>query len=124
MITLFEVLTRELTTHEKRVLVPMLKSTLYVTHEKNKFTADNLVKWFKASREHTSPVRIRKMIQYLRATNAYPGKMVIGGGRGYYLTKEVVKMDGQIKSLKDRISAQQFTLKKLVRQRNLVKKRA
>lgn len=122
MIKMFEGVTAKISRHERCHLVPMLKSTLSATNKKNRFTGKHLVGWFKASGEHTSEPRIRKMILFLRASNAFKGKMIIGSGKGYFISKNATVVDDQIKSLEDRITAQKFTLKNLRSQRNALRR--
>jgi hypothetical protein len=121
MITLFKNITEELTDLEKGTLVPMLLDTLSYTHEGHRLKGKWISGWFKASNYDVSEVRIRKMVNYIRVTNAAKPKVVIGAANGYFLTKDPHVVDQQIESLKGRIDSMQAAIDSMKAQRlNLV----
>lgn len=104
-LTLFTNITEQLTQLEKEKLVPMLLDTLSATHDSNRFTGKWISGWFKASGYDVSEIRIRKMVNYIRVTNAAKPKILIGAGNGYFLTDDVKVVQEQIESLEGRIDS-------------------
>ncbi len=102
MITLFENITQELTKLERETLVPMLIDTLRFKTAENKVSTKGLCAWFRACGYKMSPIRIRKMIAYIRQTNAVRPSVVIGSSDGYYLSGDLCEMQKQVESLRQR----------------------
>lgn len=105
MLTLFTNITEHLTDLEKDTLVPMLLDTLQYTDENNSIKSHVLKGWFRAGGHDVSDVRIRKMVNYIRVTNAAKPKVLIGSSKGYFLTDKIDTVDNQIESLEGRIDS-------------------
>lgn len=105
MITLFKNITHELTDKEKSVLVPMLLQVLLQTHTDYRITGNQLCIYMNAQGHHVSGVRIRKMINFIRVTNAAKPAVVIGAGNGYFITTDPNTIAQQIESVKGRIDS-------------------
>lgn len=102
-ITLFENITEELTDYEKDTLVPMLVDTLRFKTSKNRVKTKTIVDWFKASGvKSMTPVRVRKMIAYIRHLHLTAPCSVIGAGDGYYLSSDPTEILKQVESLRQR----------------------
>lgn len=121
-ITLFENITDALTDLEKDKLVPMLKDTLSNTHTENRFRGKTISSYYKACGYPVSEARIRKMVNYLRVTNSFGNRVLIGASNGYYLTSDVRCIDDQIESLEGRIDAMQCVVDALKSQRLSLKR--
>ena len=102
MITLFENITEDLTDYERETLVPMLIDTLRFKTASNKVSTKTLCDWFRASGVKMHPTRIRKMVAYIRQTNAVRPSVLIGTSDGYYLSGEVGEIELQVESLRQR----------------------
>lgn len=124
MLTLFENITEDLTAHEKTVLVPMFVSTLSNSHDENRMRGKNVCAWFKASGEHVSEARLRKLVNFCRTTNAFRDKVLIGASDGYYLTNDVHAISDQIESLEGRIDSMKNVVDSLKAQRHSLKRTA
>jgi hypothetical protein len=121
MLTLFTNITEDLTDLEKGTLVPMLLDTLRFSSESNCMKGRILSNWFKASSYDVSEVRIRKMVNYIRVTNAAKPKVLIGTSKGYFLTDNVTTVDSQIESMEGRIDSMKAAVDAMKAQRlNLI----
>lgn len=121
MLTLFTNITEELTDVEKHTLVRLILERLEYTSEENCYTGKQLCGYLRSLNYQTSEVRIRKMINYIRVTNAARPKVLIGGGKGYFLTADVKVVDDQIESLEGRRDSMNAALDAIKAQRlNLV----
>jgi hypothetical protein len=121
MLTLFTNITEQLTDLEKNQLVPMLLETLRYTSKRNTLRGKDISSWFRASGQDVSEVRIRKMVNYIRVTNAAKPNVLIGSSNGYFLTSDVHTVDEQIKSLEGRIDSMKAAIDSIKSQRlNLV----
>lgn len=121
MLTLFTNITEELTELEKTKLVPMLLETLRYSSKSNTFRGKELSNWFKASGHDVSEVRIRKMVNYIRVTNAARPNVLIGSSKGYFLTSDLQVVDEQIQSLEGRVDSMKAAIDSIKSQRlNLV----
>ncbi len=101
-ITLFENITEDLTDYEKNELVPMLVDTLRFKTATNKVSTRNICGWFKASGVNMTPVRVRKMVAYIRQMQLVAPNVVIGSNDGYYLSNDPCEIQQQIDSLRQR----------------------
>lgn len=120
-LTLFTNITEQLTDLEKNTLVPMLIDALQPTNKETPMKGRWISGWFKASRYDVSEARIRKMVNYIRVTNAAKPKVLIGGGNGYFLTQSVQTVEEQIESLEGRIDSMKAVIDSLKAQRqNLI----
>lgn len=104
-LTLFTNITEELTDLEKNTLVPMLLDTLQNSSEQKPLKSKWLCSWFDACCYQVSDVRIRKMVNYIRVTNAAKPKVLIGTSKGYFLTNDIHTVDDQIESMEGRIDS-------------------
>jgi protein tyrosine phosphatase len=120
-LTLFTNITEELTDLEKNTLVPMLLDTLKMTDEKHRVKGRHFSNWFHACRFEVSEARIRKMVNYIRVTNAAKPKVLIGASTGYFLTDDVRVVDEQIESLNGRVDSMQAVIDSLKSQRENLK---
>jgi hypothetical protein len=120
-LTLFKNITEELTDLEKGTLVPMLLNTLQVTHSGNRIKSRNLCGWFTASRYNVTDVRIRKMVNYIRVTNAAKPKVLIGASTGYFLTGDIQTVDDQIESMQGRVDSMLAVIDAMKAQRENLK---
>jgi hypothetical protein len=119
-ITLFTNITTELTQLEKETLVPIILQTLerYKPHQ---VTAGQLCHYLRSLGYEVTDVRIRKMVNYIRVTNAAKPSILIGSSKGYFLTAEIKVVDEQIESLEGRIDSMKAALDSIKSQRlNLV----
>lgn len=122
MLTLFENITETITDFERDTLIPMLIDTLSTSHEENRMRGKHLSGWLKASGQSVSEARIRKMVNYIRVTNAFKDKVLIGCSTGYFLTKDVHTVDKQIESLEGRIDSMKAVIDSLKAQRLSLKR--
>lgn len=121
MLTLFTNITEELTDLEKQTLVPMLIDTLQTSSEENQLRSKWLVGWFKSCQFDVSDVRIRKMVNYIRVTNAAKPKVLIGSSKGYFLTSCIRTVDDQIESMQGRVDSMAAAIDAMKAQRlNLI----
>lgn len=121
MLTLFTNITEQLTELEKNTLVPMLLSTLQASNDGNRLKGRWISGWFKACGYDVSEVRIRKMVNYIRVTNAAKPNVLIGASNGYFLTNNIQTVDEQIESLEGRIDSMRAAIDSIKSQRlNLV----
>ncbi|MCC6290171.1 MAG: hypothetical protein IT249_20010 [Chitinophagaceae bacterium] len=104
-LTLFTNITEQLTTLEKQTLVPMLLDTLRLSHSGNRMKGRWLTGWLRACGHVVTEPRLRKMMNYIRVTNAAQPYVLIGAANGYYLTANVQEVEDQIQSLEGRIDA-------------------
>lgn len=105
MLTLFTNITEDMTDLEKGTLVPMLLDTLRGSHDENRMKGKWICGWFKASGYDVSEVRLRKMVNFIRVTNAAAPAVLIGAGNGYFLTRDMKIVEEQIESLQGRVDA-------------------
>lgn len=117
MLTLFTNITEELTDLEKKTLVPMLLDTLQTTNTHNRLKSAWLEGWFRSCGYTVSGVRIRKMVNYIRVTNAAKPAVLIGASNGYYLTTDMNEINDQIESLEGRIDSMKAAVDSLKAQR-------
>lgn len=118
-ITLFENITEELTDYEKNQLVPMLIDTLKYKTSTNRIKTKWIVDWYKASGvKSMTPVRVRKMIAYIRQLNLTAPCSVIGASDGYYLTNDPHEIDQQVESLRQRARKIEAAAESLAAQRD------
>lgn len=121
MLTLFTNITEQLTDLEKQTLVPMLLDTLKHTDSDAAMKSKWLVGWFKSCGYDVSDVRVRKMVNYIRVTNAAKPKVLIGTSKGYFLTEQIKTVDDQIESMEGRIDSMKAAVDAMKAQRlNLV----
>lgn len=121
MLTLFKNITEELTDLEKNTLVPLLLDTLQATSEENCFKSKELCSYLQACRYQVTDVRIRKMVNYIRVTNAAKPKVLIGTSKGYFLTNNIRIIDDQIESMQGRIDSMAAAIDAMTAQRtNLI----
>lgn len=104
MITLFTNITEQITELEKKTLVPLVLETLerYSPHT---VTSGQLCHYLRSQGYDVSGPRIRKMVNYIRVTNAAAPSVLIGCSNGYFLTSDVAVVDQQIESLEGRVDA-------------------
>ncbi|MFL5808065.1 MAG: hypothetical protein ACJ749_01010 [Flavisolibacter sp.] len=117
MLTLFTNITEQLTEFEKNTLVPMLLETLKHTHIGNRYKGKDICTWFDACRCEVSEARLRKMVNYIRVTNAVKPNVLIGTSKGYFLTCDVKLVDEQIESLEGRIDSMSAVIDSLKAQK-------
>ena len=116
-LTLFTNITEELTELEKNQLVPDLLRLLAPTSDEAAMKSKWLVEMFKAMGYQVSDVRIRKMVNYIRVTNAARPKVLIGSSQGYFLTSNLKVVDEQIQSLEGRIDSMKAAIDAIRAQR-------
>jgi hypothetical protein len=117
MLTLFTNITEQLTEFEKNTLVPMLLETLKHTHIGNRYKGKDICTWFDACRCEVSEARLRKMVNYVRVTNAAKPQVLIGTSTGYFLTDSVSIVNDQIESLEGRIDSMRAVVDSLKAQK-------
>lgn len=123
-ITLFTNITEQITDLEKNILVSLVLQTLekYSPHT---VTSGQLCHYLRSLGYDVSDPRIRKMVNYIRVTNAAAPSVLIGSSKGYFLTSDVAVVDQQIESLEGRIDAMKAAIDSIKAQRlNLVKQTA
>lgn len=122
-LTLFTNITEQLTDLEKEKLVPILLRLLNPTTSAARMKGSWLAGMFKSMGYPVSDVRIRKMVNYIRVTNAAKPRVLIGTSTGYYLTCSISDVDEQIRSLQERMDSMAAALDAIKSQRlNLVHK--
>lgn len=121
MITLFTNITEQLTDKEKNLLTPMLLELLKKTSSGHRATSNQICFYFSSQGHSVSGSRLRKMINYIRVTNAAQPFVVIGASNGYYLTTDCREIDDQIESLEGRIDAMKAVIDVLKAQRDSLK---
>lgn len=120
MLTLFTNITNELTELEKTTLVPQLLAVLG-RYSPERITGKQLCHHLRCQGYEVSEVRIRKMVNYIRVTNAAAPQVLIGASNGYFLTKDIKTVDEQIESLEGRVDSMKCAIDALKSQRlNLV----
>lgn len=120
-ITLFTNITEQLTELEKGTLVPILLQTLE-RYSPSTVTGGQLCHYLRSMGYEVSPPRIRKMVNYIRVTNAAAPAVLIGCSSGYFLTADIKVVDQQIESLEGRIDAIKAAVDSIKAQRlNLLK---
>ena len=122
MLTLFTNITAQLTDLEKNTLTPMLCDTPRYTHEDSRITGKNISHWFKASGHDIGEARIRKLINYIRVTNAMKPKVLIGASNGYFITSSICTIQDQIHSLEGRIDSMKAVIESLIAQKQNLQK--
>lgn len=105
MITLFKNITYEITDREKLVLMPMLLQILQNSHCDNRITGRQLCVWFRAQGHQVTGSRLRKMVNYIRVTNAAKPAVLIGASNGYFYSTDVETIRLQIESVRGRIDS-------------------
>ena len=122
-LTLFTNITEQLTALEKNKLVPLLLDILSASHDKNTMKGRWISSWFKKVGYDVSEARIRKMVNYIRVTNAAKPFVLIGASNGYFLTDNIEVVDEQIQSLEGRIDSMKSAIDSIKSQRlNLIHK--
>lgn len=104
-LTLFTNITEELTDLEKGTLVPELLRLLQPTAKDATMKSKWLVQYMCSLGYQVTDVRIRKMVNYIRVTNAAKPKVLIGAGNGYFLTDDIITVEQQIESMQGRIDS-------------------
>jgi hypothetical protein len=117
MLTLFTNITEQLTEFEKNTLVPMLMETLQQSHINNRIKGKAICCWFVVQGYEVSEARVRKMVNYIRVTNAVKPNVLIGTSKGYFLTCDVKLVDEQIESLEGRIDSMSAVIDSLKAQK-------
>lgn len=107
MLKMFADITQALTDEEKSELVPMLIDRLKNSNTDNRMLGKALTAWFRASGRNMNEGRLRKMINYVRVTNAFGDKILIGAGNGYFLTEDIHEANDQVESIEGRIDSMQ-----------------
>jgi hypothetical protein len=115
-LTLFTNITEQLTELEKTTLVPMLLQTLerYCPHT---VTGGQLCHLLRSQGYEVTEVRIRKMVNFIRVTNAAKPNILIGSSKGYFVTSDVAVVDDQISSLEGRIDSMKAAIDSIKSQR-------
>lgn len=124
MLTLFKNITAEVTDLEKTVLVPHVLMALQQTNENCRITSHLLCIYFKAQGHTISGVRLRKIINYIRVTNAAAPSVVIGANNGYFLTTNPIVIQEQIDSLQGRIDSMAACIDTMTAQKQSLKNMA
>ncbi len=120
MLTLFTNITEQLTDLEKTTLAPQLIAVLQ-RYSPQRITGKQLCHHLRSLGYDVSEVRLRKMVNYIRVTNATAPQVLIGGGNGYFLSADIKTVDDQIESLQGRIDSMNCALDAIKAQRlNLV----
>ncbi|MGQ0740196.1 MAG: hypothetical protein ACT4OJ_14185 [Bacteroidota bacterium] len=117
MLTLFTNITKELTDLEKDTLVPLILEQLEYTSAERCYTGRRLCQYLKGLNFPTSEIRVRKMVNYIRVTNAARPRVLIGSGRGYFLTRDLREVDEQIESLEGRMDSMKAAIDAIKSQR-------
>lgn len=121
MITLFKNITAELTDLEKHNLVPMLLEALHHSGTGHRITSARLCIYFKNKGHNVSGPRLRKMVSYIRVTNAASPYVVVGASNGYFLTSNQQEIEDQIKSMQGRIDAMRASIDTMQAQKQSLK---
>lgn len=117
MSTLFRNIVDEVTDHEKEVIIPAVRSVLNYTHAGNRITGNRIVAMLLAQGHVSSPIRLRKMINYIRTRNICAPRVVVAAGNGYYLTADRHIVQDQIDSLVRRIESMRAVVDALMAQK-------
>lgn len=115
-LTLFTNITSELTELEKNTLVPVILSTLD-RYYPNRITGGMLCHQLRSLGYEVTEVRVRKMVNYIRVTNAARPRVLIGSNKGYFLTGDIKTVDDQISSLEGRIDSMKAAIDAIKAQR-------
>lgn len=116
MITGFEDKTFKLTPNEQDVILPILVTALnhMVPGPQNKRSSTYMMERLEKIGHKVSPVRLRKMIQYIRFNDMVSG--VCSDSQGYWIASSKEDYIATLTSLRDRISHQTATFNALKRQ--------
>ncbi len=116
MLTLFTNITEQMTDLEKSTLVPRMLEALRMAHG-----TPLKSKWICAllggDGYAVTDVRVRKMVNYIRVTNAAKPFVLIGTSAGYFLTRDIKTVDDQIESLEGRIDSMKAAIDSIKSQR-------
>jgi len=112
MITGFEQQTHELTREELELVPQFIKGLKTHYGKKNAVKSSDIIKGFKKQGITITPPRVRKIINYIRVKRLVEG--VCATSNGYYVAQTEMELQSYIKSLSERIQAQQAVLRSLV----------
>lgn len=105
MLTLFDdITTKDLTDHERNILVPLVIKILSNTSSKKRAFAKDISQAFlEQRREKVNQIRLCKLIAHIRRNDLVYPMTVIGSSRGYFLTNDRQIIKDQVESLRGRI---------------------
>lgn len=104
MIEGFEKQTKDLTDHEKKVLLPlMIKGLAHHIGAENAITNSEICMKLSAKGYDINEVKVRKLINHIRNNNLVPRLMATY--KGYYVTNDPAELYSYISSLSGRIEA-------------------
>ena len=116
MITGFESQTSELSREEIEISKVIIRGLERRIGKENAVSSNEMMKGLARMGIDIAGSRVRKIINYIRNTNAIPG--LAANSNGYYCVKNIEELDEYIKSLQERIDAQIYVLESLKKQRN------
>ena len=116
MITGFESQTSELSREEIEISKVIIRGLERRIGKENAVSSNEMMKGLARMGIDIAGSRVRKIINYIRNTNAIPG--LAANSNGYYCVKNIEELDEYIKSLQERIDAQLYVLESLKKQRN------
>lgn len=117
MLTLFNNITEEVTELEKKTLVKLLLNVLRNAPHGKTTKGKELCGYLQGLGFSTTEVRVRKMVNYIRVTNAAKPMVLIGCSKGYFLTGDLRTVDEQIESLEGRLDSMKAAIDAIKAQR-------
>jgi hypothetical protein len=106
-----------ITDREMHEVIPDLKRLLERTTPESKFYSKDIIRYFAGKGYSLSQLRLCKLIAFLRVTNAFAPKVIIGCNYGYYLSDNPEFIQQQIESFLGRMQAMKMVADSLVAQK-------